>query len=103
MAYIKQLEDNEKNAIYPVTSAKAVYMKNGVDTLARVLEDSEDFDTTIKFSEKSIEQTLASGSKVVTEFKDSRVVETTTDEKGTIVKTKTTTFNPDGSIRIEVR
>lgn len=102
-AYIKQLRDDKENVIYPVTSAKAVYMKNGVDTLARVLEDSGDYDTTIKFSERSIEQILASGRKKTIEFRSSSVVETTRDEDGTIIQTKTTTFNADGSIRIEVR
>ena len=102
-AFIKQLRDDEGNVVYPVTRAKAVYMPNGIDTVERVLTDMDDYDTTIRFSGQTIEQTLASGGSSTTEFQNQKIVETTRDDNGTIIKTKTTTFNADGSIRIEVK
>lgn len=102
-AYIKQLRDSDENVIYPVTKAKAVYMPNGTDTVERLLADMEDYDTTITFSGQKIEQSLASGTQITTEFLNGQIKETTRDGEGAIVKVKTTTFNRDGSIRIEVR
>lgn len=100
--FIKQLRDDEENAIYPISQASAIYMPNGIDTVERYLADSDDFNSTIKFSGQTIEKTLASGGVTITEFLDNTIREVTRNDSGVIVKTKTTTFNDDGTIRIEV-
>lgn len=101
-AYIKQLRDAEGNSVYPISKASAIYMPNGIDTVERYLADSDDFNSTIKFSGQTIEKSLASGGTTVTEFIGQTIKETTRNDNGVIVKTKTTTFNEDGTIKIEV-
>lgn len=102
-AFIKQLRDDKENVIYPITKANAVYMPNGVDTVERILRDTYDSNKVIKFSPTSIEQTFETGSSSLVEFKNKAIVETTRDDAGVVVKVKTTTFNDDGSITVEVK
>lgn len=103
-AKVKQLHDKDNAKIYPVTKAAAVYMSNGKDTVERILYDEIDQDTEIEFKTNgNIEKTLASGSKIVTEFgADGTITETTTNADGVVVQIKTYTFNADGSIDISV-
>ena len=102
-ACVKQLTDDESTKVYPITKASAVYMHNGVDTVERILDDINDQDTEIEFTSTDITKTLASGSKVVTQFMDDgSIKETTTDENDVVLQVKTTTFNADGSISIVV-
>ena len=100
-ARIIELRDKDKQYIYPVTIADGVYMPNGKDTVGRFMRDADDYDTHIEFGNNKITKTMASGSTVVTEFKDSLIVETTTLD-GKVIKTKRTTFKSDGTIDIEV-
>jgi len=102
-AYVRELIDNEGNKIYPPTKASAVYMGNGKDTVARILGDQIDQNTTIEFTATTITETLASGSTVVIQFNDDgSITETTTDENGVVVQVKETVFNEDGSISITI-
>ncbi len=100
---IRELKDKDENPVYPVTKAEACYLRGGVDTVERVLNDMEDQDTTIKFNTDSISKTLASGSTVDTVFADDgSIKETTKDKNGTVLQTKGITFNDDGSISIKI-
>lgn len=100
---IRELQDKEGNKVYPVSKAECIYMPNGVDTVGRVLGDMQDQDTEITFPSNRVEKKLDSGNTVVTEFKsDGSIVETTTSDKGILLKKKITTFNEDGSISIKV-
>lgn len=100
---IKELKDKDGNPVYPVVKADACYLRGGVDTVERVLNDMEDQDTTIKFSEGSITTEFASGSVVDTVFNDDGTIkEITKDKNGTLLQTKITTFNEDGSISIKL-
>lgn len=103
-AKVKQLRDKDGTKVYPVTKAGSVYMKNGKDTVERILNDEIDQDTDITFpSSTEIVTELASGSRVTTEFLDNgNIKETTTDENGVILQVKTTAFNADGSISITI-
>lgn len=101
-AITRELQDNSGNKVYPVTKASAVYMPNGVDTVARILGDQIDQNTTIEFSNDTITMTLASGSTIVVVFGENKITETTTDENGVQVQVKVTTFNEDGSITITI-
>ena len=101
-AVVKQLRDDEGTLVYPVTKASAVYMPNGVDTVVRELTDMGDYNTRIEFSGKGINKTLASGCTSFTEFNDGSIKEVVKDADGAIIKIKTTKFNDDGSIEIEV-
>lgn len=103
-AIIKELKDKLGNIIYPITKASAVYMRNGVDSVQRILEDRIDQNTSVAFGTGSITTTLASGSVIITEFlADGSIRETTTNSDGVVVEIKTTTFNADGSISITIR
>lgn len=103
-AIIKELIDKLGNKIYPITKASAVFMRNGVDSVQRILEDQIDQDTQIVFATDSITTTLASGSVILTEFlSDGSIRETTTNSDNVVVEVKTTTFNNDGSISITIR
>lgn len=100
---IKELKDKNNNPVYPVTKAEACYLRGGVDTVERVLNDMEDQDTTIQFGTDSISKTLASGSTVDTVFTDDGSIrETTKDKNGTVLQTKVITFQEDGSISIKI-
>ena len=102
-AYTRELKDNAGNTIYPPTKASAVYMRNGKDTVGRILEDQIDQDTTIVFATNKITETLASGSVIVTDFlSDGSIKETTTNADGVVVQIKLITFNADGSINITI-
>lgn len=101
-ALVKQLRDKDDNIVYPISKASAVYMPNGIDTVERVLTDSGDYSSEITFKGSTITKTLASGGKSVTEFGINKIVETVSNENNAVIKTKTTTFNADGSIKIEV-
>lgn len=101
-ALVKQMRDGDSNTVYPITKASAVYMPNGIDTVERVLIDSRDYSSVITFSGDQIKKTLASGGESLTEFRSNSIVETVKNAEGTIIETKTTTFNEDGSIKIEV-
>lgn len=102
-ALIKELVNNEGTKIYPVTSAEAVYMPNGKDTVQRVLGDMKDQNTEITFPQNQVIKELASGNTVVTQFNnDGTIVETTTNSDDVVLQVKTTTFNSDGSITITI-
>lgn len=100
-AKIIELKDKDKQIIYPVTVADAVYMPNGEDTVGRFIRDFDDENTHIEFNSRSIVKTLASGTKVETVFSNNVITEKTIVE-GKTVSTKTTRFNSDGSVDIEV-
>jgi hypothetical protein len=103
-AYVRELKDNNGDTVYPPSLADAIYMKNGVDTVGRILEDQIDQNTNIVFGTGTITETLASGSVVLTEFmQDGSIRETTTNKDGVVVQIKTTTFNDDGSISITIK
>lgn len=51
--FIRQFRDSMGNSIYPVTSAKGVYI-NSTDTVERVLNDLEDSNSEIKFGDGTI-------------------------------------------------
>lgn len=102
-AVIRQLKDASDTKVYPVTKAEAVYMGNGIDTVGRVLGDLQDQNTVITFPTNQVQKVLASGNKVVTVFdSDGSIVETTYNTDDIAIKTKTTTFEDDGSITIVV-
>lgn len=101
-AVIRQLLDNENTAVYPVTRAEAVYLGTN-DTVERFINDSRDANTDITFGVNKITKKMASGSTSVTSFEGNVINEVTTNKDGAIVQTKVTTFNADGSIKIEVR
>lgn len=102
-AYIKQLRDDEGNTIYPVSKAEAVYIHNGIDTVERAIADLMDSNATIKMDGDKITKTLDVGGGTVIEFGGTSIKETTKNTDGSIIRQKTTTFNVDGSIRIEVQ
>lgn len=99
--YIRQLRDSMHNNMYPVTSAKAVYI-NTTDTVERVLNDLEDTDSTLRFKDGEITNEKKSGSVVTTRFGNGVITEVTKDKDGNIVKTKTITIRNDGTITIKV-
>lgn len=102
-AVTRQLKDASGNDVYPVTKGSAVYMDNGIDTVSRVLNDMQDQNTVITFPTNSVEKVMASGNKVVTVFNsDGSITETTYNSDDIAIKTKTTTFDDDGSIHIVV-
>lgn len=102
-AYVRELQDNDGNTIYPVTRARAVFMPGGTDTVERILGDMQDQGATIAFTGNKITKTLASGNSVETVFSDDgNITETTKNENGDVVQIKTTTFNEDGSIEIHI-
>lgn len=102
-ANVRELKDKDGTKVYPVTTAGAVYLPNGTDTVGRVLGDMRDQNTEISFGLNSVEKDLASGNKVVTVFNDDQtIVEKTYDSEDNLLSTKTTTFNADGSISIEI-
>ena len=103
MGIIQQLTNRAKENIFPVTKAKAVYMGDGIDTVERVLKDMQDQDATIKFNNETVTKEMASGRKVVTNFKsDGSIEEVTYSDTGEVIQKKVTTFNEDGSIDINV-
>lgn len=102
MGIIQQLRTRKKEALFPITKAKAVYMGDGIDTVQRVLDDMRDQDASITFNSNQVTKVMASGRKVVTDFKsDGSILETTYSEEGQVLQTKVTTFSEDG-ITIEV-
>lgn len=102
-AEIRELHDAKGTTIYPVTSAKSVYLPNGTDTVERYIEDTRDADTEISFFAGKITKKMASGSVTTTSFDGNVITEVTKDKNGQTVSTKTTTFNDDGTIKIEVK
>lgn len=102
-AVSRQLRDAAGNDVYPITNANSVYMGNGFDTVGRVLNDMQDQNTVITFPTNSVEKVMASGNKAVTVFNsDGSITETTYNSDDIAIKTKTTTFDDDGSIHIVV-
>lgn len=101
-AIVRELKNAKGDIVYPVTKADACFLRNGVDSVERVLNDMEDQNTSITFGDGKITKVLASKDVVTTEFLDGRIKTVTTDENGKVLQTKTTTFNDDGSINITI-
>ena len=98
--YIRQLIDEAKLKIYPVTQAKAVYI-NKTDTVDRMLNDLVNSNGMIEFKTNEIIQKKASGAVVTIKFAGNVITESTVDDKGRPIQIKTTTINDDGTIKIE--
>jgi len=104
-AVIKQIIDSEENKVYPITKASATYMASGTETVQQAIELMKDGSHTITFpSTEQIIDTLDNGYIITTTFNnDGTINEITKDENGMVLVDKKTTFNSDGSIRIEVQ
>lgn len=101
MANIIELKDKNGDIAYPVTLAKSVYLSNNKDTVQKLIDDSEDYNSDIKFEDGTVVKTLASGRKVTTVFTANDITETTTEDD-VVIRKKVTTFNADGSISIRL-
>lgn len=102
MGIIKQLINDKKEKIYPITKAEAVYI--GETSVGNVLNDLRDQNTKIEFKTTGeIVKSLASGNVVTTTVKaDGTIVAKTIDKNGKLLETKTTTVDEDGNINIIV-
>lgn len=101
-AFIRQLVDEAKRKMYPVTTAKAVYI-NRTDTVDRMLNDLNNTNGSIEFKANEIVQTKASGAVVTISFKGNTIEEKTETSDGRLISTKTTTINDDGTIDISTQ
>lgn len=101
-AYVRQLEDDENNKIYPVTRSKAVYMPNGKNTVDEAIADLMDGDTDISFEGGNISTRLASGNVITTTFPEGTIVETCKDSEEILLWTRTTSFGEDGTIHVRI-
>lgn len=103
-AIIKELVDKELNTIYPVTSAKAVFMSDGKTSVDDAIGDLQDGNSHIEFRpDGSIVKTVASGNIITTTFGadgtiTDKCVRPLDGGRTEDVYTKTTVFNDDGSI-----
>lgn len=102
--FVRQLKDDETNDVYPVTKAEATYMSGGVVSVETVLDDMQENSSVTEFPDDgSIKETLASGNIVTTTFlANGNIKETTKTPAGTVLRTKTTVFEADGSIKVNI-
>ena len=102
MAKVRTLTDKNKEYIYPVTKASAVYMPNGVDTVDRVINSLRDHGSTVTFDEDGdITKTYESGEvekiKFVGDYITKKVM------KGDVVISSVRIeFKKDGSIETTI-
>lgn len=104
-AIIRELtaDADEKQIVYPVTLAKAVYMDNREQTVQEALDDLEDGNSKITFPARNkVVRTLSSGNVTTITFNAGSIDETTVTAEGKEVRKRTTTFNKDGSIDIKI-
>lgn len=99
---IKNLKDIEGNEFNPKTIAEAVMMDDEATTsIADAFEEVQMEDGTIEFTASKVTKTYASGNVQEITFAGKVITEKYFDNEETLLKTKTTTINADGSISIE--
>ena len=104
-AVIRSIKQHDGTLVYPETIVSAVHMMDGKRTLEAAVEELIDDSSVTEFnSDGSITQTMTkSGMIKTTQFlSNGSIVETCDYSDHTNYYTKTTTFNNDGSITVDV-
>lgn len=101
-ARIKELKDKDDNKLYPVTVVDAVYMPDGQTKLLEEVMSTGDRSYELTFSSNGYTKTLENGDKIVATFGANNLTEVYKYADNTVYYTKTTTFDDNGSISVNI-